>query len=89
MSLEKESLDNINDATKTNSSLLVEAYALLHCSAEMTDEELKSSFRKQVKAYHSDVLRAKVIPEDLIEIANAKMAKLNESWELICKARGI
>lgn len=65
------------------------AYALIGANANMTNDELKSAYRAQAKIYHPDVLRAKGIPEDLIEIANAKMVKLNEAWALIKKERGI
>ena len=59
----------------------------LFCKVNMSIEELKSAYRTQAKSYHPDVLRAKGIPEDLIEIANAKMIKLNDAWAMICKER--
>lgn len=73
----------------SSSSRLEEAYELLGGHSKMTNEELKSAYHAKAKAYHPDLLRAKGVPEDLIEIANAKMVKLNESWELIQKTRGV
>lgn len=70
-------------------SCLEDAYALIGGNANMSIEELKSAYRTQAKSYHPDVLRAKGIPEDLIEIANAKMIKLNDAWAMICKEREI
>ena len=73
----------------TVSSSLNRAYAVLGCSPNVTDEEAKSAYRRSAKAYHPDILRANNVPEDLIAIANEKMVRLNEAWELIRKARGI
>ena len=66
---------------------LEDAYVLIGGNANMSIEELKSAYRTQAKSYHPDVLRAKGIPEDLIEIANAKMIKLNDAWAMICRER--
>ena len=71
------------------SSSLSRAYALLGCSPTVTDEEVRSVYRKAAKAYHPDILRANNVPEDLIAIANEKMVRLNEAWAIVCRARGI
>ena len=84
-----ESQTEGNRARNTSASGIGWAYALIGGNASMTNDELKSAYRSQAKTYHPDVLRAKGIPEDLIEIANVKMVKLNEAWVLIRKERGI
>ena len=73
----------------TVSPSLNQAYAILGCRPNVTDDEAKSAYRKSAKAYHPDILRANNVPEDLIVIANEKMVRLNEAWALIRKARGI
>lgn len=73
----------------TPMSVIENAYSLIGGNAEMSNDELKSAYRLQAKAYHPDVLRAKGIPEDMIAFANAKMIKLNDAWTVIRKARGI
>ena len=64
-------------------------YDLLGCPADATDEAAKNAYRMAAKKYHPDILRAGGMPEAEVRKASAMMAKVNEAWEKIRKARGI
>lgn len=64
-------------------------YTVLGLGHEATDKEVKSAYRKQIKEHHPDLLMAQGVPEELIDVANDKMAAINDAYDKICKARGI
>ena len=64
-------------------------YDLLGCRADATDEAARNAYRMAAKKYHPDILRAGGMPEAEVRKASAMMAKVNEAWEKIRKARGI
>ena len=64
-------------------------YDLLGCPADTTDEAARNAYRMAAKKYHPDILRAGGMPEAEVRKAGAMMAKVNEAWEKIRKARGI
>ena len=64
-------------------------YDLLGCPADATDEAARNAYRRAAKKYHPDILRAGGMPEAEVRKASAMMAKVNEAWEKIKKARGI
>ena len=68
-------------------SELERAYAELGCTASSTDEELKRAYRDLAKKHHPDALRARGVPPELVEKANARMARVNAAWAEIKKAR--
>ena len=70
------------------SSLQAE-YDLLGCPADATDDAARNAYRMAAKKYHPDILRAGGMPEAEVRKASAMMAKVNEAWEKIRKARGI
>ena len=62
---------------------------MLGCPADATDEAARNAYRMAAKKYHPDILRAGGMPEAEVRKASAMMAKVNEAWEKIRKARGI
>lgn len=66
---------------------LREAYAILGCSQASTDTEVKQAYRELAKQNHPDVLRARGVPEELVEKANEKMARVNAAWAEVKRAR--
>ena len=83
---------NFNDAPRQpprKVSPLQAEYDLLGCPADATDEAARNAYRMTAKKYHPDILRAGGMPEAEVSKASAMMAKVNEAWEKIRKARGI
>ncbi len=64
------------------------AYQVLGLTPQASVEEIKRTYKKMVNQYHPDRLIAKGVPEDFIQIANEKMAEINNAYEQIRKERG-
>jgi DnaJ like chaperone protein len=64
-------------------------YAILGLSQEEDPQIIKSHYRQLVRDHHPDKLTAEGMPEEAIEIANQKLARINAAYDEISKARGI
>ncbi len=64
-------------------------YVVLGVSKSDGDDAIKSAYRKLIRENHPDVLIAKGMPEDFIDMANQKMARINAAYDEIAKARGL
>lgn len=64
-------------------------YDVLEISPDISDADLKSHYRKLVSENHPDKLMARGVPEEFIELANKKLATINEAYDEICKIRGL
>ena len=62
---------------------LTAAYELLGVSAQVTDDELKTAYRRQMNQHHPDKLVAKGLPEEMMEIAKRKTQDIKTAYELI------
>ena len=62
-------------------------YAILGVDRSATDDEVKTAYRKLVRENHPDRLIAQGMPEDFIEVANDKMATINDAYDRIRKSR--
>lgn len=64
-------------------------YEVLGVTADISDEELKARHRQLVVKNHPDKLMARGVPPEFIEVANRKLAAINEAYDAIIKERGI
>lgn len=64
-------------------------YLILGVNQNASDREIKTAYRKLIKEHHPDLLMAQGVPEELIEVANEKLAAINNAYDKICKSRGI
>ena len=66
---------------------LDEAYATLDCTPDMSDEEIKRAYRQKCVEFHPDKLASKGLPEEFMQYANEQLAKINEAFDTVKKAR--
>jgi DnaJ like chaperone protein len=64
-----------------------EAYKTLDCTPGMSDEEIKRAYREKCVEFHPDKLASKGLPEEFMQYANEQLAKINEAYDAIKKAR--
>jgi DnaJ like chaperone protein len=64
-------------------------YKVLGVDKSMSDDELKSAYRKLVRDHHPDRLVAQGMPEEFINQATEKLATINAAWDRIEKERGL
>ena len=65
------------------------AYAVLGCSPNDADDQVKRCYRQRVHEYHPDKIAAKGLPDEFTRFAEEKFREIQEAWEQIKAARGI
>ncbi|MBS0525603.1 MAG: TerB family tellurite resistance protein [Proteobacteria bacterium] len=53
-----------------------------------TDEQIREAWLRQVKAHHPDRLIAQGLPEEAIQVANRKLALINDAYDRLRRERG-
>ena len=64
-------------------------YRILGVTREASDDEIKSAYRNLVREHHPDTLIAQGLPEEFINIANGKLATINDAYDRIERERGL
>lgn len=64
-------------------------YVILGLKRDMTDDEIKTQYRRLVAENHPDRLIARGLPEEFVALANDKLAAINAAYEQIEKERGL
>jgi DnaJ like chaperone protein len=78
-----------NGAGMDEASRLAEAYKVLECTPQNSNEELSLAYRRQLSRHHPDKLKANGLPESMIEHAKQRTQQIIEAWELVRERRGI
>lgn len=73
--------------TRTQESTLEHAYKALGVSAESTDKEVKTAYRKLMSQYHPDKLAGQGVPQHVIEVATEKSQEVQAAYEAIKTTR--
>ena len=64
-------------------------YDVLEVNASISNDELRSHYRRLVLENHSDKLMARGVPKEFVAIATEKVSAINEAYRQIAKERGI
>ncbi len=64
-------------------------YEILDIDHDVSDEVVKRAYRKLIRENHPDTLMAQGVPQEFIDLANAKMATINAAYDRIEKQRGM
>lgn len=63
-------------------------YAMLGVRRDAPTEEIKAAWRRLTREHHPDLLTAKGLSQDYVDMATRKMAEINAAWDQICAERG-
>ena len=64
-------------------------YKILGVERTISDDDLKTAYRALVRENHPDKLIAEGLPEELVELANEKLAAINDAYDQISADRGL
>ena len=68
---------------------LENAYKVLEVSPEASDVEIKKIYRQKCNEFHPDKLASKGLPDEFMTYAHDQLAKVNEAYDAIKKARDL
>jgi len=83
----KEEKNTFNNTSFSNLTLN-DCYAILETNSSTTQAQLKIKYRELVKNYHTDILKSKNLPKDMIDFAEEKLKSINFAYEKIKKHKG-
>ena len=66
-----------------------DAHTILGVSREISNDDLRKTYRILVRENHPDLLIAQGMPQEFIDLANEKLSAINVAYEQICKERGL
>ncbi len=64
-------------------------YTILGVSRDISDAELKAAYRKLVREHHPDTLMAQGLPQEFVDVANTKVAAINDAYDRVAEERGL
>jgi DnaJ like chaperone protein len=64
-------------------------YAVLGIAPSASNDEVRQHYRKLVRDNHPDRHIAAGVPEEMIEIATAKLARINAAYDAVARERGL
>ncbi len=64
-------------------------YGILGVAPDASDEQLRTTYRKLVRENHPDRLIAQGMPQEFIDLANEKLAKINAAYDRVARDRGL
>ena len=62
---------------------LADPYKILGVSYDVSDDELKTAYRRLIRENHPDKLIAQGGPQEFIDVANNKLASINDAYDRI------
>jgi hypothetical protein len=66
---------------------LAEAYSILECDRNCSDETIRSSYRRLAKLFHPDIVNSKGLHEDFTGFAKEKFQEIGKAYELVMDSR--
>jgi len=64
-------------------------YQILGVSGDISNEDLKKAYRKLIRENHPDKVMAEGLPQEFVQLANDKVAKINAAYDVVSKQRGL
>ncbi|MBL4666979.1 MAG: TerB family tellurite resistance protein [Sneathiella sp.] len=64
-------------------------YQILGVAADISNDDLKKAYRKLIRENHPDKVMAEGLPQEFVQLANDKLAKINAAYDVVSKERGM
>ncbi len=87
--LAADSWARARDAQTRRSSDDEDPYAILGVARGIGDEQVRLAWRKLMRENHPDSLASRGVPQEFIDRAGDKVARINAAWDRIKRERGL
>ena len=64
-------------------------YEILGVAPSIADEELKNVYHRRVQETHPDKLVCMGLPAEFVQLANDRVARINDAYDRICQQRKV
>ncbi|MDP6564373.1 MAG: DnaJ family molecular chaperone [Alphaproteobacteria bacterium] len=64
-------------------------YTILGIAHDTDDDEVRRTWRRLIRENHPDRAIANGLPQDFVDLANAKLAAINDAYDRIARQRGL
>jgi DnaJ-domain-containing protein 1 len=64
-------------------------YEILGVAPSIRDEDLKAIYHRKVQEMHPDKLVSMGLPPEFVQLANDKLARINDAYDRICQQRSV
>ena len=64
-------------------------YTILGIAADADDTSVKQAYRRLVREHHPDNAIAQGLPQEFVDLANARLAAINEAYDEVSRRRGL
>ncbi|WP_373088855.1 TerB family tellurite resistance protein [Sneathiella sp.] len=64
-------------------------YQILGVSPDISNDGLKKAYRQLIRENHPDKVIAEGLPQEFVDVANDKLAKINAAYDQVAKIRGL
>jgi DnaJ like chaperone protein len=82
-----ERLRRVHGVEDVRESAEEDPYAILGIAGTASDEEVKAAYRRLIREHHPDRLIAQGVPQEFIDVANARMAAINAAHDAVQRQR--
>jgi len=67
---------------------LAQAYRILDCTPQASDDEIRKSYRRLLNQHHPDKLVARGLPKEMMKLAEERTVEIRKAYERLRAARG-
>lgn len=64
-------------------------YRILGVARGASDDDVKATYRRLIREHHPDRLMAEGVPSEFVDVANRKLATINDAYDRVARERGL
>ncbi len=79
--------NSVNNQKNWSEAEIDKHYAVLGCTKDNSDKEIKKAYRKAISKHHPDKMQPQGLPKEFMDYANEQSKKINKAYDAIKASR--